>query len=51
MIFAEPRFGAAILEERDLAGLADAHDELNRVVKNLLARRPEVVPPIQVLIQ
>ena len=42
MIFAEPRFGTAILEERDLAGLADAHDELNRVVKNLLARRPEI---------
>tara|TARA_Y100001968_G_scaffold296856_1_gene305346 strand:+ start:661 stop:1917 length:1257 start_codon:yes stop_codon:yes gene_type:complete len=42
MIFAEPRFGTAILEERDLAGLADAHDELNRVVKNLLERRPEI---------
>ena len=42
MIFAEPRFGTAILEERDLAGLADAHEELNRVVKNLLERRPEI---------
>ncbi len=42
MIFAEPRFGTAILEERDLAGLADAHDELNRVVKDLLDRRPEI---------
>ena len=42
MIFAEPRFGTAILEERDLAGLADAHEELNRVVKNLLNRRPEI---------
>ncbi len=42
MIFAEPRFGTAILEERDLAGLADAHDELDRVVKDLLARRPEI---------
>ncbi len=42
MIFAEPRFGTAILEERDLAGLADAHEELDRVVKNLLARRPEI---------
>ena len=42
MIFAEPRFGTAILEERDLAGLADAHDELDRVVKNLLERRPEI---------
>ncbi|KGG12846.1 MULTISPECIES: ferredoxin:protochlorophyllide reductase (ATP-dependent) subunit N [Prochlorococcus] len=42
MIFAEPRFGTAILEERDLAGLADAHEELDRVVKNLLTRRPEI---------
>ena len=42
MMFAEPRFGTAILEERDLAGLADAHEELNRVVKNLLERRPEI---------
>ncbi len=42
MIFAEPRFGTAILEERDLAGLADAHDELDRVVKDLLQRRPEI---------
>ena len=31
MIFAEPRFGTAILGERDLAGLADAHEELDRV--------------------
>ncbi len=42
MIFAEPRFGTAILEEKDLAGLADAHDELDRVVNELLARRPEI---------
>ncbi|MGC6482130.1 MAG: ferredoxin:protochlorophyllide reductase (ATP-dependent) subunit N [Synechococcus sp.] len=42
MIFAEPRFGTAILSERDLAGLADAHDELKRVVRNLLTRRPEI---------
>jgi len=42
MIFAEPRFGTAILGERDLAGLADAHDELDRVVNDLLARRPEI---------
>ena len=34
MIFAEPRFGTAILSERDLAGLADAHDELDRVARN-----------------
>ena len=32
MIFAEPRFATAILEERDLAGIADIDDELDRVV-------------------
>ena len=42
MIFAEPRFGTAILEEKDLAGLADAHEELERVVNDLIARRPEI---------
>lgn len=42
MIFAEPRFGTAIIEERDLAGLADAHDELDRVVRQLLERRPDI---------
>ncbi len=42
MIFAEPRFGTAILGERDLAGLADANDELDRVVGELLARRPDI---------
>ena len=42
MIFAEPRFGTAILGERDLAGLADAHDELDRVCRELLQRRPEI---------
>ena len=42
MIFAEPRFGTAILEEKDLAGLADAHDELDREVERLLARRPDI---------
>ena len=42
MIFAEPRFGTAILEEKDLAGMADAHDELDREVGILLARRPEI---------
>ncbi len=39
MIFAEPRFATAIIEERDLAGLADAHEELDRVVTRLLERR------------
>lgn len=42
MIFAEPRFGTAIIEERDLAGMADLHEELDRVVARLLARRPEI---------
>jgi light-independent protochlorophyllide reductase subunit N len=42
MIFAEPRFGTAILGEKDLAGLADANDELDRLVRELLERRPEI---------
>ncbi|SDD88462.1 ferredoxin:protochlorophyllide reductase (ATP-dependent) subunit N [Belnapia rosea] len=42
MIFAEPRFATAIIEERDLAGLADANEELDRVVNQLLARRPDI---------
>ncbi|MFN4172505.1 MAG: nitrogenase component 1, partial [Pseudorhodobacter sp.] len=42
MIFAEPRFGTAILEEKDLAGLADAHAELDREVARLLSRRPDI---------
>ena len=42
MIFAEPRFATAIIDERDLAGIADANDELDRVVGQLLARRPEI---------
>ena len=41
MIFAEPRFGTAILEEKDLAGLADAQTELDREVDRLLSRRPD----------
>ena len=42
MIFAEPRFGTAILEEKDLAGMADAHEELDREVDKLLSRRPNI---------
>jgi len=42
MIFAEPRFGTAILEEQDLAGMADAHKELDREVARLLERRPDI---------
>ena len=42
MIFAEPRFGTAILEEKDLAGLVDAQTELDNVVNRLLSRRPDI---------
>ena len=42
MIFAEPRFATAILGERDLAGMADCHEELDRVVSELLARPPDI---------
>ncbi|WP_424360935.1 ferredoxin:protochlorophyllide reductase (ATP-dependent) subunit N [Methylocystis parvus] len=42
MIFAEPRFATAILEDRDLAGVADIDDELDAAVERLLTRRPEI---------
>ena len=42
MIFAEPRFATAILHERDLAGLADCNQELDRVVSEVLDRRPDI---------
>ncbi len=42
MIFAEPRFATAIIDERDLAGLADCNAELDRVVAQLLERRPDI---------
>ncbi|NKJ44204.1 ferredoxin:protochlorophyllide reductase (ATP-dependent) subunit N [Novosphingobium sp. SG720] len=42
MIFAEPRFATAIIEERDLAGMADCQDELDRIALQLLERRPEI---------
>jgi 2-vinyl bacteriochlorophyllide hydratase len=42
MIFAEPRFATAIIEEKDLAGLADMNEELDRVVGQLLDRRPDI---------
>ncbi|CAH2601010.1 Light-independent protochlorophyllide reductase subunit N [Rhodovastum atsumiense] len=42
MIFAEPRFATAIIEDRDLAGLADANAELDRVVTRLIERRPDI---------
>jgi light-independent protochlorophyllide reductase subunit N len=42
MIFAEPRFATAILEDKDLAGLTDANEELDRAVTRLIARRPDI---------
>jgi light-independent protochlorophyllide reductase subunit N len=42
MIFAEPRFATAVIGERDLAGLADLNDELDREVRKLLERRPDI---------
>ena len=42
MIFAEPRFATAIIDDRDLAGLADANEELDRIVARLLDRRPDI---------
>ena len=42
MIFAEPRFATAIIDERDLAGLSEIDTELDRVVNRLLERRPDI---------
>ncbi|WP_116132296.1 ferredoxin:protochlorophyllide reductase (ATP-dependent) subunit N [Tropicimonas sp. IMCC34043] len=42
MIFAEPRFGTAILEEGDLAGMGDLNDALDREVAQLMDRRPDI---------
>jgi len=42
MIFSEPRFATAIMQEKDLAGLADANEELDRIVHRLLSRRPDI---------
>jgi light-independent protochlorophyllide reductase subunit N len=42
MVFAEPRFATAIMEERDLAGMADANEELDVIVDRLLERRPDI---------
>jgi light-independent protochlorophyllide reductase subunit N len=42
MIFAEPRFATAIIDERDLAGIADANEDLDRVVTRLIERRPDI---------
>ncbi len=42
MIFAEPRFATAVIDDHDLSGMKDANEELDRVVAQLLARRPEI---------
>jgi len=42
MIFAEPRFATAVMEERDLAGLSDANDEIDAAARRILERRPDV---------
>ncbi len=42
MIFAEPRFATAIIEERDLAGLADLNAELDKAVAQVLEQRPDI---------
>lgn len=42
MIFAEPRFATAIIEDRDLAGLANADDEVERMVAEVVGRRPNI---------
>ncbi|MDN2566065.1 ferredoxin:protochlorophyllide reductase (ATP-dependent) subunit N [Aquibium sp. A9E412] len=42
MIFSEPRFATAIIDERDLAGMADLNEELDGVVARLVARRPDI---------
>ena len=47
MIFAEPRFATAVIEERDLAGLADAHDELDRIVARLVEQESPAVGQLE----
>ena len=42
MIFAEPRFATAVLQDKDMAGTADANEELDRVAAQVIARRPEI---------
>ncbi len=42
MIFAEPRFATAIIDDRDLAGLANADDEVERMVAEVVQRRPNL---------
>lgn len=42
MIFSEPRFGTAIIDDRDLSGMADMYEELDKVVERLITRRPDI---------
>ncbi len=42
MIFAEPRFATAVIEERDLAGRGDMDAALDGIVGRLIARRPDI---------
>ncbi|MEM1377270.1 MAG: ferredoxin:protochlorophyllide reductase (ATP-dependent) subunit N [Pseudomonadota bacterium] len=42
MIFSEPRFGTAVIDDRDLSGMADMNDEIDKVVARLVARRPDI---------
>jgi len=42
MIFAEPRFATAVLEDRDLAGMADCVEEVERVIGQVIKRRPNL---------
>lgn len=42
MIFAEPRFATAIMDERDLTGLADPEDEIEAIVARIVERRPDI---------
>lgn len=42
MIFAEPRFATAVLDEKDLAGINELDGELDGVVVRLLERRPDI---------
>jgi light-independent protochlorophyllide reductase subunit N len=42
MIFAEPRFATAVLEDRDLAGMADCAEEVERMIDQIVRRRPNI---------
>ncbi len=42
MIFAEPRFATAVIEARDLAGLADIDAEIDQAVARVIERRPDI---------